>query len=273
MNKSVFPKSIASVTLTVVAATLFAVAPAQAVPPSDCTVSASFSGDCLVQPGVTVSGLIKGGNGGAGGNGGNGGNAGVGVVLGGLGGIGGIGGAGAKTSYSFTNTTSVAVTLTFAVGFNGNPGTAGTNGSNGNPTIILGLDGGNGFAGTGGVPTDVQADGVSIAMAIGANGGTGGTGGTGGGGGLSEDEPGVAGTNGVAGADAPFGTLTTTWTEAPFASIDSVEVATPGGSSAGELAATGTDSKSLLFAGVLGSLFLAIGSTVLVARRRIAGKR
>lgn len=233
---------------------------AQAIPASDCAVTPSFSGYCVVQPGITISGQLKAGNGGPGGAGGTGGNAFSGGFLGGAGGVGGVGGAGAKIDYSYTNTFGSAVTLNFYVGSNGAAGAPGSIGTDGLIASPDGGNGGDGFDGAGGSNTYIENPNlIAIFKAGGAGGGQHGTGGTG----ATSTDNGVAGTNGAAGFNAAHSTLPTTWTETPFASIEFVGIST----APEELPATGMRAEALVSGALLSGYLIAGGTAVLIARR------
>jgi hypothetical protein len=271
MNEVFSKKSLAAITLASAAVSLFAAVPAHAIPESDCVVSASFDGYCLVQPGITVTGVLKGGNGGPGGFGGNGGNAFSGGFLGGLGGAGGIGGAGAKVPFIYTNTSGSAVTLHFAIGLNGAPGTAGIDGISGTPITPYGTDGSSGSSAANGTLTLLEENSVPLVIANPGTGGEGGTGGTG----ATTTENGVFGIAGGPGTAGDDSTLDTAWFEAPFASIvfvgipsvDPVPDPTP------TLAVTGQNAQQEGALGFLMGTLFALGAAGLVARRRIAAKK
>lgn len=263
MSRSFSKKSIATVALGIAGLSLFAASPAQATPALDCAVSASFTGYCVVQPGLTVTGELKGGNGGPGGVGGAG--HGMGSDAGGLGGQGGVGGAGAQLSFSYTNTTSAPVTIQFVVGSNGTPGTAGID------SVVAGQPGLPGGDGTDGTATVIE-DSNSTALFT-ANFGTAGIGGLGG---LPADAfgPGADGNPGTAGTDGSGSTVSTTWLVAPFASITFVGVpAVDPEPTAPTLASTGVDEQQVIGFGALGAMFVAIGSLAVVARRRATAKK
>lgn len=220
-----------------VASAVFVAFPLQATASTACSLGVVTTGStCTLDPGETVFLVIKGGNGGAGGDGGNGGAGGAGWNgsasvsggAGGAGGSGGSGGAGAKWQGSYTNSTSVTVTLTFTVGANGAAGAAGTDGSAGTPSTQsgsasdggTGVSGNGGLGGAGGTDSYVQVASTTIAIALAGNGGFGGNGGAGGEGGQGTvprvGNPGTDGANGANGADATGGNLATTIGEAPF---------------------------------------------------------
>jgi hypothetical protein len=263
-------KSLAAVTLSVSLVSVFSAVPAQARPAEDCIVSLSFDGSCLLQPGMTITGVLKAGNGGPGGFGGNGGNAFTGGFLGGLGGVGGVGGAGAKIPYTYTNTSGSTMTLTFAIGVNGAPGVVGVDGANGVSEIVsYGLDGIAGSAGGSGVSTFVESNSVALFLANQGTGGEGGTGGTGG-----TDTNGVNGISGAVGTAGADSSLDTTWLEDPFASIVFVGVPSvdPVPDPAPTLAVTGQNPQQDLGTGILAGLLLALGASGLVLRRRMGAK-
>jgi hypothetical protein len=238
--------------------------PAQATPALDCVVSSSFDGFCLLQPGATITGELKAGNGGAGGIGGAGGDAYLRVHGGGMMGFGGNGGVGAKIPYSYTNTSGTVMTIHFAVGTNGTAGANGTAGSVGTISSQNGTNGSNALDGTDGTATIIE-DSNSIALFT-ANPGTKGTGGTGGTGATTSADgvPGVRGTAGTAGAGS---SITTTGNEQPFSSILTVGVAAPT-TPTPTLAATGQNGQDTLTVGLVGSLMIAMGISVLYILRR-----
>ncbi len=257
-------KSLAALAFGAALVSAFVAVPAHATPASNCAVSASFTGYCLLQPGDTITGVLKAGNGGAGGIGGAGGDAYLRVHLGAMMGFGGAGGAGAKIPYSYTNSSGAVMTINFAVGSNGTAGTNGTAGSVGTIGSQNGTNGSNATDGTDGTATLLE-DVNSVALFT-ANPGTKGTGGTGGTGATTSAD-GVAGVNGTPGTAGAGSSISTTGNEQPFASIVTVGAASVVNHPT--LAATGSNGQETLNVGLVGGLMIALGTSVLFIRRRM----